>query len=281
MINSEIKIVITLDNMKLISVNALYRAGLLYKGGKPVPYIYKVADAKKFEGIVDEQLRAIDWKPYLDTLKNTKYWNITNQYILKTGISSRDVSNLTKLTDDTITRFIHSELGISTFDDSKFIEEHLYKSILPGSEKEFLCVCLSPSGFEYRFDKVPRPSKFLFHSDNHKFVTKEFREFMKSQDLEFQVLDTKFKIKERDTDFYWIDGFENKESAISWTIEEALGYKYGDKSRFLFLAVPENLEYSEFLVNRVQKYSIGNVKIGIIKEKETVQDFLKKVYYEC
>jgi hypothetical protein len=42
----EINLIITLEKLKLISVNALYNAGLMYKAGRPVPYIYKSADAK-------------------------------------------------------------------------------------------------------------------------------------------------------------------------------------------------------------------------------------------
>ena len=49
----EIRVLITLEKgLKLVSVNSLYMAaGLLYKAGKPVPYIYKASQAKRFEAI--------------------------------------------------------------------------------------------------------------------------------------------------------------------------------------------------------------------------------------
>lgn len=154
---------ITLEGIKLISVNALYKAGMIKKGGKYTPYIYKCSEAKKFEALVHDQLRAVDWTPHLDWLRNTKQFCITNQYILKSGIKSRDLSNFTKLSDDVIVKFIKNEIGVSNFDDAKFVEEHLWKSILPGSDKEFLCVSLKPSNFDVRFDHIEVPEKILLH----------------------------------------------------------------------------------------------------------------------
>lgn len=163
----EINIMITLEGIKLISVNALYKAGMIKRGGKYTPYIYKCSEAKKFEALVHDQLRAIDWNPHIDWITKTKQFCITNQYILKSGIKSRDVSNFTKLSDDVITRFIKSELGISNFDDAKFVEEHLYKSIIPGGNKEYLCVSLHPSNFDVIFNHIEIPEKILLHSPDY------------------------------------------------------------------------------------------------------------------
>ena len=163
----EINITITLEGIKLISVNALYKAGMVRRGGKNVPYIYKCAEAKKFESLVHEQLRALDWTPHLEWLRETKQFSITNQYILKSGIKSRDVSNFTKLSDDVIVSFIKNELGVSNYDDAKYCEEHLFKSILPGSNKEYLCVSIKPSNFDTRFDHIEVPEKILLRAPDY------------------------------------------------------------------------------------------------------------------
>ena len=163
----ELNIKITLEGIKLISVNALYKAGMVKKGGKNVPYIYKCAEAKRFEALVHDQLRVLDWTPHLDWLKETKLFSVTNQYILKTGIKTRDVSNFTKLSDDVIVKFIKNELGVTNYDDSKYCEEHLYKSILPGSNKEYLCISIKPSEFDVRFDHIEVPEKILLHASDY------------------------------------------------------------------------------------------------------------------
>ena len=48
----EIKIFITLDSMKIQSINSMYKAGLISRNGKKVPYIYKSAESKKVSDIM-------------------------------------------------------------------------------------------------------------------------------------------------------------------------------------------------------------------------------------
>lgn len=154
----EIQILITLEKgLKLVSVNSLYMAGLLYKAGKPVPYIYKASQAKRFEAIVDDQLRAVDFSEHMDWLRETKQFTMTQQYILKSGVSRRDCGNFEKLSTDVITRFFKNELGLVDFDDSMFSDLHLYKSVIPGGDNEYLLIKISPSGFNMRFDLTPKP----------------------------------------------------------------------------------------------------------------------------
>ena len=127
----EIKIFITLDSMKIQSINSMYKAGIIARGGKKVPYIYKSAESKKVADIMTEALRGIDWTPHLNWLKETSQFTVTQNYVFKAGISRRDTGNCEKLISDVLVRFIHNELGISGFDDSKFTDLHLYKSIIP------------------------------------------------------------------------------------------------------------------------------------------------------
>ena len=162
--NKEIQILITLEKgLKLVSVNSLYMAGLLYKAGKPVPYIYKASQAKRFEAIVDDQLRAVDFSEHMDWLRETKQFTMTQQYILKSGVSRRDCGNFEKLATDVITRFFKNELGLEDFDDSMFSDLHLYKSVIPGGDNEYLLIKISPSVFNMRFDIEPKPTKIWIH----------------------------------------------------------------------------------------------------------------------
>ena len=156
--NKEIQILITLDSgIKLVSVNSMYNAGTILRGGKTVAYIYKSAQAKRFEAVVDNQLRAIDFGPHMDWLKSTKQFTMTQQYILKSGATRRDCGNFEKLCTDTITRFFVNELGLENFDDSMFSDLHLYKSTIPGGENEYLLIKISPSKFNMRYDIEPKP----------------------------------------------------------------------------------------------------------------------------
>lgn len=158
--NQEIQILITLDSgIKLVSVNSMYQAGMLLRNGRQVPYIYKTSQAKRFESVVDNQLRAVDFGPHMDWLRSTKQFTMTQQYILKSGASRRDCGNFEKLCTDTITRFFVNELGIEDFDDSMFSDLHLYKSTIPGGENEYLLIKISPSKFNMRYDIIPKPAK--------------------------------------------------------------------------------------------------------------------------
>ena len=202
----ELNLVITLEKIKLISVNALYNAGLMYRGGKPVPYIYKSPEAKKLEAVIDEQLRAVNWEDHIEWLTNTKQFTVTQQYIFKNGIKIKDVSNFEKHCSDVITRFIRSELGITTFDDSLFSDVHLYKSIIPGSDNEYFCFKISPSNFNMRFDQLEKPEQILFHFEGDStWETKEFKKEFKALGLKYQLCNTDKKIKDHNTDVYFVN----------------------------------------------------------------------------
>ena len=274
---NEIKIVITLDNMKLISVNALYRAGILYRGGKPVPYIYKVSEAKKFESILDNQLRAIDWTEHLGWLAETKYFTITNQYILKSGLNSRDVSNFTKCADDCVTRFIHDELGIKTFDDSKFIDEHLYKSILPGSDKEFLCICLAPSTFDFRYDRIQKPQQALIHFELDTDISwnnTKFRKMMKEKAVGYQLCNTTRKIKEHDTNIFLIDSTgKNKLDLITGLYDYIYAHK-DNTGDFTYYGFYQSTDQD--LVNKINSFGLANIQASLIVDGN-VSEFIENI----
>ena len=233
----EIKIFITLDSMKIQSINSMYKAGIIERGGKKVPYIYKSAESKKVADIMTEALRGIDWTPHLDWLKDTPQFTVTQNYVFKAGISRRDTGNCEKLISDVLVRFIHNELGIEGFDDSKFTDLHLYKSIIPGGQHEYICISIKPSMFNTRIDQIPKPSciSYLFPFPTG-LDLKEVKRKHKDKNLRFQFLSGEgnyIKDSTTDTEVMMIDG---KPDELIKVFEKIQGL---GETRFLFIGSGE------------------------------------------
>ena len=160
---------------------------MIYRNGKHVPYIYKSAESKRVADIMTEALRAIDWTEHLKWLNETPQFTVTQNYVFKTGISRRDTGNCEKLISDVFVKFIKNELGIDSFDDSKFTDLNLYKSIIPDSDREYICVSIKPSSFNTRFDIVPRPENILYQFKLEEIYNiKEIKKLHKEKDLRFK-----------------------------------------------------------------------------------------------
>ena len=154
---NELSFIISTDT-KIVSINSLYSVKIAYIAGHPRPQMYKSASAQKFAREVIDQLRALHLgQEYIDWFKNTKSFSMTVNFVLKAGIKRRDVSNMDKLLIDTITRYIHDDLGVDTFDDSLFSSVQFFKSELPKSKKEYCIVQIRESTDNLRFDMVPIP----------------------------------------------------------------------------------------------------------------------------
>lgn len=151
---------------KIVSINSLYGAKVGYKAGKPYPQLYRSQSAMKFEREVREQLLALHLEQdpeWIKWFKETKHFSMTVNFILRTGVNRRDVSNCDKALIDTITRFIKFDLGCDDFDDSLFSDVHFYKSTIPQGNKEYCCVQICESTHEIRFDVIPKPEKLWFY----------------------------------------------------------------------------------------------------------------------
>lgn len=160
--NTSIKILLTISRHKLISVNDLYKARIGYtSGGKPYPIIYKNPKAKEIGEEIRNQLMAVNFNGFIPWLRRTKKYKVSYNFVLKSGISSRDVENLTKEVSDDITRFIHDDLGIDHFDDSEFIEESIVKSIIPGASNEYIYVVLRESYYNPDVTVIQKPQKLF------------------------------------------------------------------------------------------------------------------------
>lgn len=184
--SQEIKIVLKLKH-KPISVNALYRARVTYVGGKPKAVMYKVPEAAVIENEIFNQLRAVDWEPYMDFLKNTKKFSLLLQFVFQGKPSKRiDADNHIKHIQDELCKFITKELGITTYDDCLNVEVHAYKSFIekgtPGSTN-MVFIQLKESKFNLNFNQISKPDKvFLAEPDD------ALKKFLKKN---------KIKVKER------------------------------------------------------------------------------------
>lgn len=148
---------------KIVSINSLYGAKIGYKAGRPFPQLYRSQAAMRFEREVRDQLLALRLdQEWVEWFKTTKHFSMTVNFILRTGISRRDVSNCDKALIDTITRFIKFDLGCEDFDDSLFSDVHFYKSTIPQGSKEYCCVQITESTHEMRFDVIPKPERLWF-----------------------------------------------------------------------------------------------------------------------
>lgn len=155
----EIKFFLSLRN-KIVSVNDLYKAKIGYKGGNPYPIIYRNPKAVKLEQEIKDQLRGIDFNTEAPWIKETKSFKLLLQFVFKENIGKRDTSNQCKLIEDVIVSYFKEELEYK-YDDSMHTEVHLYKSIIPKASDEYVCVSLSPSKFNTRFDITEKPEKIF------------------------------------------------------------------------------------------------------------------------
>lgn len=153
-----LNLVLTVSS-KLISVNELYKAKIINKGGRSYPTLYKNPKAVKVSEEIRNQLLSVDFSKYIKWLRKTKKYYITINFVLKSGISQRDCANFEKIMCDDLVKFIKNDLGITHFDDSEFLEVRLIKSIIPNAKNEYALIQLKESRHDVRFDHVDTPKK--------------------------------------------------------------------------------------------------------------------------
>lgn len=158
MSKKEIKVVVQIAK-RFVSVNSLYKARIMYVGGRPVPSTYKNPRAVEIEREIRDQLRAVDFSEYMDWLRETKAFKLHVQFIFKKNITNSDTSNYLKNLEDIFTRFIKEDLGIEGYDDSLHVEVSAVKSVIPKSKHEYACISLSESTFNIRLDQTEKPTR--------------------------------------------------------------------------------------------------------------------------
>lgn len=219
--SQEVKIVLKLKH-KPISVNALYRARVTYVGGKPKAVMYKVPEAAMIENEIFNQLRAVDWEPYMDFLRNTKKFSLLLQFVFQGKPSKRiDADNHIKHIQDEICKFITKELGITTYDDCLNVEVHAYKSFIekgtPGSTN-MVFIQLKESNFNLNFNQIGKPDKvFLAEPDD------ALKKFLKKAKVKIKT-----KKEQANTVIHLVAGPITPVKALELNkiIDEAEGYCY-------------------------------------------------------
>lgn len=274
----EIRLFITLSG-KIQSINSMYKPGIIYKGNTPVPYIYKSAESKKMCEVITEALRGINWSEYEDWLRKTKQFTVTQSYIFKNHISRRDVGNCEKAVSDTIVRFINNDLGIETFDDSMFTDLHLYKNILPGSDKEYICISIKESNYNIRYDIIAKPTRALIHFEGTSvdWETKDFKKTMKELGIKYQLCNTDKKIREHDTNIYLIDSKGKNRVDLAVGIIDDI-YKHKDNTSEFTLYLFHSQEDQD-LANKINSFGLSHIKAEVVDNKleDSIKVWKKKI----
>lgn len=229
---------LTLKREKILSVNALYLAGLKRVGGKNIPYIYKNPKSHIIEGEIRNQLGALDWSEWLDFFRDTRYFSITISFILKSNLMRRDVQNLDKQIIDVVTKYIHDDLGISSFDDSLFLDVYFTKSIIPKSSSEYIAIQIRESKHNPRFDIIDVPENIYLPDSGLK---KGFRKYAKDNSLAVKFYSDAKDREKCNTEIEYLSpeitgGYINLGSSFA-RITEHIGYIKSCENKFYWLGI--------------------------------------------
>ena len=264
---------------KFISVNDLYKAGLKYVAGRPKPYIYSNPKAKEMEREIVEQLRAVDFSEYKEWLTNTKLFDVTVSFVVKSNVTRRDVQNMDKRLLDILTRYIKNDLGISRFDDSLFISVHFYKSIIPKSKHEYACISITESKSSLRFDQIETPEKFYLGPEKEEWK-KEIKKELKARKLKCSEKEedknkcnTRLKILTPDKKQTITLEVANIINEVWECITSEIGFVYFgvlDSSEW----TSEEKDQLEKTIELIKSISSGNsrIKVGFITEPKNILD---------
>lgn len=269
--NKPFNFLLTLKKEKILSVNALYLAGLKKIGGKNIPYIYKNPKSAAIENEIREQLKAIDFTDWMDFFSKTKYFSITISFILKANVMRRDVQNLDKHLIDVITKYIHDDLGISSFDDSLFLDVYFTKSIIPKSSSEYVAVQIRESKHNLRFDVIDVPENIYLPDPDLK---KGFKKIAKEESMEVKFY-SKIEEKEKcNTEIEFLSPENNLDTLGEdfVRITEQVGYVKSCENRFYWLGIyGEEKDWGEFnyriLKNWAKSLSTRNQDCSRIRVK--------------
>lgn len=275
---NELSFIISTDT-KIVSINSLYSVKVVYIAGHPRPQMYKSASAQKFAREVTDQLRALHLGPeYIEWFRNTKAFSMTVNFVLKAGIKRRDVSNMDKLLIDTITRYIHDDLGVETFDDSLFSSVQFFKSELPKSKKEYCIVQIRESTDNLRFDMVPIPETVWMWNQEQKLDIPEIPKRKKKGVRYFEVRED----KEGANTFVYILSPETFSPGIYSDILQELDQIILGSTGFLCLGIlgvesdwGENWAWIQTLKTRFSGSECRRVKAEEINDKNDILKWLE------
>ena len=275
---NELSFIISTDT-KIVSINSLYSVKVVYIAGHPRPQMYKSASAQKFAREVTDQLRALHLGPeYIEWFRNTKAFSMTVNFVLKAGIKRRDVSNMDKLLIDTITRYIHDDSGVETFDDSLFSSVQFFKSEKKKKKKEYCIVQIRESTDNLRFDMVPIPETVWMWNQEQKLDIPEIPKRKKKGVRYFEVRED----KEGANTFVYILSPETFSPGIYSDILQELDQIILGSTGFLCLGIPgvesdwgENWAWIQTLKTRFSGSECRRVKAEEINDKNDILKWLE------
>lgn len=162
-----------LSAKKILSVNSLYNAKIMKNGAKQYATIYKSGDAKKTETYIKEQVKTLDIEHNHPWVNKKSKFDIVITVIFKSGLLLRDLDNTIKLIQDGIFRALE-------INDSHVMSIKAYKTLCPDIPEEKICIQLSESTEEPRFDKVtenlPIPERIFLGGTCPKWKGKDWRD---------------------------------------------------------------------------------------------------------
>ena len=196
----------------------------------------------------------------------------------------RDVQNLDKAIIDIFTKYVHDDLGITTFDDSLFLDVHFTKSIIPKASNEYIAIHIGESKHNPRFDIIETPENIYVQTNGLKdLFTKTLRAKNKGLEKEDKVKYKFFsdieKKKECNTEILFLDPKEDK-TRIG-RIYARLGMMMSDivssENKFLWIGILGSEEdwgsecYSELKtwcdeINTIYLKDCSKVKIAFISD---------------
>lgn len=231
---------IVLSAKKILSVNSLYNAMIVNRGGRNIPTIYKSREAKNVESWIGEQIRALDISKNYPWITKDTLFSYSINVIFKNGYLSRDLDNTLKLVQDGIFRALD-------VNDSHVVQIFAKKSYMPEIEDERICISLREfkNSEELRFNYIPVPSVI-------------WTEWDRVSELGFKVL----KTKKMSGNIYTTDDKDRADTKLI-VIQSPLSLNtFGD----VYLEVMENLVSSS-----------GLVYIAILGDVEGTGEFKTKI----
>lgn len=266
----EIKVVVQIKQ-RFVSVNALYKARVMYVKGRPIATVYKNSKANEIERDIREQLRAIDFSEYKDWLRTTPWFKLHIQFIFKKNVTHSDVSNYFKSAEDIFTRFIKEDLGIDNYDDSKHVEISASKSIIPKSKHEYACIYLTESKFNMRLDQIDQPDKFYLGLGDIEWK-KEIKKELKSRKL--KSYEKPEEEEKCNSHLYFLTPNSQTRTLevanIINVVWECITSEFG----FVFIGVMDKSEENDKLIELIKSISSGSsrIKIGYIEHFKDILD---------
>ena len=282
--SKEIRVLLTLEGSKFVSVNAMYAARVLYAGGKTVASIYKTSEAKKVASQIRTQLFGVDFSEYLDWLRETKQFELDLKFILKRKNTRFDVSNLIKLTEDAWVRFVADDLGIEDYDDSMHVKVVAEKKIIPGADHEYAVLVLRESRANIRYDITPKPAKIWISGWDLDKIT-AFLPPLPKRLLKKEKYQLAAEYNKADTKVYFLQPTEFipiSPTLIPTVYKDVMEAVYSD-SGFVYVGIiggkeawkPWEWEQIEWLMKEALESGYKGVRVEVIEKQEDLLEWIK------